>query len=383
MRAMALLSYDDDRNRATGTVTARAISNTTRSMQHLAEKIANSLCPTLAASKALLMPAQRPPWTATGIQLVQGQHYTLLASGRIDWSERVPHLHGGPGFHLWARVNPGGRIVNLTRDGTSFIADSTGELELGIYLGMWLDDFGTLATPASAYARLRGGLEVLALSWHTDSVRGLEDLATRCPAPAFAQELARLRHPVALPADWHYLIETGTSDIYRDCSDADRPRICLEATDDQGILRKAIDWPLTARTRLAWRWRVDEHPSRVAEDSTTSHDYISIAAQFDNGRDLTWLWSSCLPSGHWFACPIKAWSARETHYVLRSGLADAGRWCEESRQVWADVERTMGPPPSRIVAVWLICVASFQHGTARASFESIELDDGARRLSVL
>ena len=41
------------RNRATGTVTARAISNTTRSMQHLAEKIANSLCPTLAASKAL------------------------------------------------------------------------------------------------------------------------------------------------------------------------------------------------------------------------------------------------------------------------------------------------------------------------------------------
>ncbi|MBK8957263.1 MAG: DUF3047 domain-containing protein [Proteobacteria bacterium] len=352
-------------------------------MHALARQIANAACPAVVATAMRFLPAQQPPWTPTGIALRAGQHYTLLAAGRVDWSERVPHLHGGAGFHLWARVSPGGRIVNLTRDSTSFIADCDGELEVGIYLGMWQDAYGRLDTPASAYARLRGGLEVLVLTWRDDSVSGLEALHGACPAPALAAELARLRRPVRVPADWHYLIETGTSDIYRDCSDGEHARICLEASNDQGILRKAVDWPLTPATRLAWRWRLDAHPSRVAEDSTSTHDYVSIAAEFDNGRDLTWLWSSCLPIDHWFACPIKAWSARETHYVVRTGLADAGRWCEQAREVYADVARTMGPPPSRIVAIWLICVASFQHGTARASFETIELSDGGRHLAVL
>ena len=358
-------------------------STTLHSLPALAAQIASCACAGLVDSTALFMPAQQPPWRATGIHLTAGQHYTLLAEGRIAWSERVPHLHGGAGFHLWARVSPGGRIVNLTRDGTSFIADCTGELELGIYLGMWRDAYGRLDTPAFAYARLRGGLSVLVLTWREDSATGLTALNTLCPAAPLATELARLGQAVALPRDWHYLIETGTSDIYRDCSDAGPARICLAANDDQGILRKEVDWPLTPGTTLNWRWRLDAHPSRIAEDSNISHDYVSVAAEFDNGRDLTWLWSSCLPVGHWFACPIKAWSARETHYVLRSGFDDAGRWCEESRPVWADVGATMGPPPARIVAVWLICVASFQHGTARASFEDIHLRDGARGLSVL
>ena len=128
---------------------------------------------------------------------------------------------------------------------------------------------------------------------------------------------------------------------------------------------------------------MDEHPSQVAEDSHLTHDYISIATEFDNGRDLTWIWSSTLPVESWFDCPVKAWSTRETHYVVRSGLNDAARWCEQQRAVYSDVQCAMGAPPTRIVAVWLICVASFQHGTARASFESIELDDGVDRLRVL
>ena len=73
------------------------------------------------------------------------------------------HLHGGAGFHLWARVSPGGRIVNMIRDSTSFTADVDGELQLGIYLGMWGDAFGRLDTPAGCsgpLARATPGLGV-------------------------------------------------------------------------------------------------------------------------------------------------------------------------------------------------------------------------------
>ena len=143
-------------------------------MRTLASDIERAASPALAACHRLTLPAQQPPWTRTGIHLDSGQSYTLLAAGRVLWSARHPHLYGGPGFHLWARISPGGRIVNLTRDSGSFSADCSGELELGIYLGMWLDAYGGLATPASAYQRLSGELEVLVLVW-----RGV---ATACRA---------------------------------------------------------------------------------------------------------------------------------------------------------------------------------------------------------
>jgi len=352
-------------------------------MQTLAQNISLAASPALAACHALHLPAQQAPWTPSGIHLRKGQSCTLLADGVVHWSERHPHLHGGPGFHLWARVHPGGRIVNLIRNSTSFVADVDGELELGIYLGMWRDAYGTLDTPATAYGRLRGGLDVLVLVWRGNSLVGLEDIHSRCASTLLAAEIERLRNPVPVPPDWHYLIETGTSDIYRDCSEGGQARICLHADDDQGILRKAVDFPLTPNTRLRWRWRLDAHPSRVAENSNATHDYVSIATEFDNGRDLTWIWSSTLPVETWFDCPIRIWSGRETHYVVRSGLDAAAQWCDEQRPVYDDVARSMGAPPARIVAVWLICVASFQHGTARAAFEKIELSDGERRVSVL
>ena len=100
------------------------------------------------------------------------------------------HLHGGAGFHLWARVSPGGRIVNMSRDSTSFTADVDGELQLGIYLGMWGDAFGRLDTPAASI-------------------------------------FTAIAHRMGTHA-----------------------RICLHAEDEQGILRKPIDFPLAPNTHL-------------------------------------------------------------------------------------------------------------------------------------
>jgi len=244
----------------------------------------------LAVSEWRALPATQAPWQASGVRLAAGQAYTLLATGTVHWSARHPDLYGGPGFHLYARVHPGGRLVNLTR----------------------------------------------------------------------------------------------TSDIYRAChAQGAAPRICLEAADDQGIVRKAVDWALTDGTRLAWRWRLDLHPSTLPEDTPCTHDYVSVAAEFDDGRDLTWIWSAALPRDRHFACPIRAWQTRETHWVVRNAGDPRGAWLDEERAVRADVAAAMGAPPLRIVAVWLIAVATFQHQRARAAFEGIELVDGERRLRVL
>ena len=98
----------------------------------------------IAAATRMALPGNQSPWQSTGLQVQRGQAYSVFAEGRIRWSQRHPHLYGGPRFHLWARINPAGRAVNLRADTGTFVADADGTLELGIYMSMWADKFGTL-----------------------------------------------------------------------------------------------------------------------------------------------------------------------------------------------------------------------------------------------
>ena len=343
------------------------------------------VCATISASHVVRLRANDVPWQATGVRLKAGQAYSLFARGRVQWSPRDPSLYGGPRQHLCARVVPGGRVVNPTCDTGSFVADVDGELELSIYMGVWKNAVGDLSTSESLYRRLTGGIDVLAIAWCGDAAEALAALGDGTLQPAsISQELARLRAPRVPPANWNYLLETGSAGIFSAAvGPSGEPTIAVDARDDQGIVCVAVNCELNPRTRLSWRWRVSECPSKLAEDRAQTHDYISIATEFDNGRDLTWIWSSQLTPETHFHCPVHGWTARETHWVVRSGPERLGQWCAEERNVHADVQAAMGAPAARIVRVWLIAVSSFQHGTARAEFADIVLSDGSQTLRVL
>jgi hypothetical protein len=128
-----------------------------------------------------------------------------------------------------------------------------------------------------------------------------------------------------------------------------------------------------------WAWRADELPSKVREDSMPTHDYLSIAVEFDNGRDLSYMWSAALPEGKAFNCPLPWWDKRQTHQVVRSDRAKLGVWLEEKQVVLDDYERAIsGEPPKRIVAIWLIAVSAFQRGRGLCCYARIRLkSDGA------
>jgi Protein of unknown function (DUF3047) len=359
------------------------ISSVRSQLDHvLAGTVSEALLPQIADARLMHLPGTTPPWQGTGIRLRRGQSYTLFASGRIQWSAQYPARYGGPRFHLWARVAPGGAIVNLTQDTGTFAADVDGELELGIYMGVWKNRAGELATPVKLYQALDGHLECWAVAWRGSAVEGLAALAQSAPiATCVSNEQARLDRTAQTPAGWSYLLETGTAEIF---SAVETPHACiqLDADDDQGIITRDVDFPLTPHTRLSWRWRADLLPSTLAEDTVHTHDYFSIATEFDNGRDLTWIWSSCLPPGTHFHCPIRAWTPRETHFVVRTGIADLGHWRDETREVFADVAAAMGKPPTRIVRIWLIAVSSFQHQRARAMFSDIVLQDDGQTVRI-
>lgn len=331
----------------------------------------------IAAFRRLRLPAGVPPWTDTGLALDAGDAVTWLAEGRIVLSEPLD-LWLGPRLALWGRVGGEAPLENGTGAVHTFRAARAGRLELAIYQGEWGDGAGRLAATSAPWGAFSGGFDVLLIHWSGDPAEGLAALRAAAPEELLlAAAAAEAAAPRAEPPGWHPHPVLGRSAIFR--AGPHGGAIEAHAENDVGILCHPLDAPLGEETTLAWRWCIDRLPAREAEDTLPTHDYLSVALAFDDGRDLTWTWSAALPAGRAYACPLPYWRERETHLVVRTGAEGLGAWQRETRRVAADVRHAMAAPvPARITAVWLIAVSIFRHGTASARFADIELRDGAR-----
>jgi Protein of unknown function (DUF3047) len=208
----------------------------------------------------------------------------------------------------------------------------------------------------------------------------LESVAGRDASGLCAAEAARLADSPRPPPGWEHHPLTPPGEIYA-ASSAGIVSDCRQSGD---IVRRPAEVPLTPTLRLRWSWRLDALPSELPEDTMLTHDYLSVALEFDDGQDLTWFWSCALPEGFAYRCPLDHWRHRETHVVARTGTAELGGWVDEERPVLADHQAAIGgPAPARVVRAWLISLSFFQGGEARGEFGRIELADGDRVLSVL
>jgi len=207
--------------------------------------------------------------------------------------------------------------------------------------------------------------------------------AARDETPAQPQIVPAAKPGLATPPEgWAYhpaLAVLGPAEIYhRQIAAPGDPGPVVQMHADTirnaGILTRDVSVPLTPGTRLSWRWKVDQLPSKVAESEPARHDYFSIAVKFENGKDLTYMWSAAMPEGEHFMCPLTGWQNVEWHAVVRSGESDLGKWLAEERDVLADYSRVIGGmAPGRIVQVWLISASIIQQSEGHASFGDILL----------
>lgn len=188
-------------------------------------------------------------------------------------------------------------------------------------------------------------------------------------------EIDRLTDPVLPPAGWYYLWFLGPAEIFRTVDEPGRrSAIACRTEGDCGLLLRDVTLPLEPGTRLRWSWRIDALPSAHAENTFMTHDYTSVAVEFDNGQDLSYLWSTELPCETAFRCPIPLWARRETHVAVRSGSGGLGKWLTEERDLYADHVRCVGGPAgTRIVRVWLIALTLFQRRRGISTFADISL----------
>ncbi len=315
-------------------------------------------------------------WLDTGIDLEAGESVSVLADGMV-WLAKGLDVGFGPqvglwyrvgdaplrkasGAHSWLDTGSGGRLRFTTKPPGEF-ADRDGRFEAGL-----------------SRKPLKGGFTLAVQRWPRDLDTALAQ-AIAIDASLFAPLTPLLATPARTPEGWHYLWRLGDGRIFNKPEQSPQRRLCCDTHADVGILQYPVDHPLDADTRLDWRWCVQQLPSRFAEHTAPTHDYLSIAVEFDNGLDLTYLWSVSLPVDTIFQCPLPWWDKRETHWVIRSGTLELGQWLGESRAVLADYRRAIGgPEPSRIVGVWLIANSAFQRGTGRCQYEAITLNTGGR-----
>lgn len=329
------------------------------------------------------VPCDQPPWLTSGIQVQNGDEITTFAVGRVEIL-RALDMWVAPPLQLWFRVGRSGPVFRGTREANTFTAENSGSLDLGTYFpGAWGEPSGTLRTAPKEYRRASGSMSVLLVRWapEIDSDVVLRSVAGADVSGLVATELDRRATRQLLPDGWAYMWELGESEMFR--VPADGAGVECHLHRDTASLGRDIDFPLTETTRLRWSWRMDKLPSDLAEDTLPTHDYLAIALWFDNGEDLSWCWSSQLPVGYSYACPIPAWNDLETHLVTRTS-ADLGRWISEDRPVMHDYTNAAGRrPPVRITRVGLVAVTAFQHGSGHGAYADIELVDGERRLRLL
>jgi hypothetical protein len=324
------------------------------------------------------LPANRPPWFDTGLTCREGEEVTVFAAGRAYLSRELD-IWLKPSFWLWYRLGEQGHLFRGTRCSHTFTATAHGRLFLaGAFPGEWTTRTGDLSTPADVYQQTEGGVVVLVVRWAVPAVQGLKHLVQLGDVGRFlSSEIDRLETPLSQPEGWEYPWHVGPGEMYTTVPRlSQRPVIGCYTHEEATNLQKDIVLPFTPETRLRWSWKMDQLPSQIREDRLQTHDYLSLAVEFDNEQDLAYYWSAELPPDTAYRCPIPKWSTRETHVVLHSGTTGLGQWVQEERNLYADYKRWVGEPPARILRVWLISLSMFQHGEGQGEYGAIEFLTG-------
>lgn len=320
-------------------------------------------------------------WMATGLEVTQGQSVTFFGDGEIDAGIGNP-LYAR--HAVWYRVGAKGEAWNLASNADTIVAGASGELFLAIRpLGVyWSDRHGSFDPALLAQEPVAVDLSVVSIAWKGEAAPGIRALYTAGVARA-PTALNNIGKAEQLPPGFDYLWYLGRSHVWKSWSDDQHRGIRASTTDDVGIVRKPVDIALSDATEVSFQWRYRALPALGPETEAGFHDYLSIAIEFDNGQDITWMWAKHIDADQSFRCPLDWWDQRETHIVLQSGATGLDEWHTHTRPLKADyLDAVGGDVPKRIVGVWFIANSLFGRQLGEAAFADVTIKDGDTRVSV-
>jgi len=344
------------------------------------------------------LPAAASAWLDTGIDLAAGGAVTLFATARRPSAAEAegPSRDDRQLFHrlaseaaealrgVWYRVGADGRASRGTRSSHTFLADCDGRLFLAAAPVSDPATTSDLQPERRLFDVPRVDRFALVVHWAGDPLEGVRTLRAGGEVGGLLDcEIARQRAAIELPDGWHYAPPGVEGEQFAaDGRRSGEPIIGCYSRSGAALLRKHARLPFLPGTTLRWAWLTHQLGSRVREDRLSSHNYISLAVEFDNGRDLTYYWSSELPVDSAYTCPVPDWEDRETHVVVRCGEDGLGQWLDEERDLYADYSRYVGAPPSGIVSVWILASTYRGRTDAWCDYGRVELANSSLTVRV-
>jgi len=333
--------------------------------------IARAKSPELAGYRIFEIKGPDVPWIDLGVTAQQGQQVTFLLTGRM-WIARQLDLWFAPGLVFHARTRGRRPMYSPGTDTGTMVAAHDGPLEIARAAAEFADEDGALWTPLDEYRKQDVKIVGVALLWKGDAAAGLAGLAAHGDVDGLVvAEIARLKRGRKLPEGWSDRFGLGGgAEIFSRAADGE---ITCESAGSASIIERPLALSFQARPKLGWRWKIDRLPSAVAEDQAPFHDYLSIGVKFEDGQDLTYIWSAALPVGKVFRCPLAGWSRIETHMIVDSGADGLSSWRSFERDIAADYAAHIGGPAKAVSHIWLLAVTPFQRRRGACRYGDIRV----------
>jgi hypothetical protein len=207
------------------------------------------------------------------------------------------------------------------------------------------------------------------------AVAGLSAFQTRTmPATLVVLDTGKapaIKAATQIPPGWQLKVNSGQPDIsFTDQSDG--AAFHFRSSKSSFALERSVDIDPAQLPYLSWHWKVTQLPKGGDFRHTSTDDQAAqVMVAFDDRHILTYLWDSTAPKGtmesasfiplvHIFAI------------VCRSGLADANKWLDESRDVSADYRKAFGKPASHIKGLRLQINSQHTGSSAESYFGEVE-----------
>lgn len=357
------------------------VASSLKSLEKTQKNIESKNLSELASVSLHTIQGGQLPWLDTGIDVKKGQAITFLLDGVLDLGADIKIQ---PGVAFWVGFNKQKPMYVSGQNTATIKALESGRLYFARSITEWKNKKGELATPREHYQAVKGGIHVLTMVWKGNPEKGINQVVSSgVEYPLLLVEKQRLKSPSQLPKGWKNMWLFGNAGIFKDNHHHKRRQIDVFSHKDVGILQKDVNAALVPNTTVSWEWIVEQLPSKKAENAVPTHDYLSIAVEFDDGQDLTYMWSSELEVGTVFRCPLPRWASVETHYVIRNKASDLKKWLNEKRNIYDDYKKYIGGPAKRITKVWFIANTVFLQGYGIGSFRNITINNKNANLKVL
>ena len=154
---------------------------------------------------------------------------------------------------------------------------------------------------------------------------------------------------------------------------ADGPRrvLRMRSASDNSTISKEVRIAVEQFPILVWRWKVVTLPAKADSrhretDDQAAQLYVTFPRfpERIRSRIIGYVWDTTAPAGTIVKSPSVS---AVTYVVVRSGLADAGRWLAQTRNVHDDYRQIYGEePPEEIRLVSLAIDSNDTRSTAES-----------------